>query len=112
MARGLNSLERGDIYLYRFPRPNKQRPVVILTRTEATQYLSQVTIAPISSAIRDVPSQIVLGESDGMKAPCAVNLHHITTVQRSQLGKHITTLNHERMSDICTALRFALGCDR
>ena len=58
---------RGEVRLYRFPHPDKQRPVVVLTRDSAIGYLSAVTVAPITSTIRGVPSEVLLTEKDGMK---------------------------------------------
>jgi mRNA interferase MazF len=84
---------------------------VVLTRDSAIAYLSTVTVAPITSAIRGVPSEIVLNEDDGMKAPCAVNLHNAITVSQARLGKRVTRLSSLRMNEICGALRFSLGCD-
>jgi mRNA interferase MazF len=104
-------IERGDIRLYRFPAPDKPRPVLVLTRPSALGYLSRVTIAPITSAIRDVPSEVVLGTDDGMKQPCAVNLHNVVTVARDALGRRVARLDQPRMREVCSALAFALGCD-
>ncbi len=83
----------------------------MLTRDTAIEYLSRVTIAPITSSIRGVPSEIVLDESDGMKGPCAVNLHNVVTIPKSQVGKRVGQLSAERMKQLCSALRFSLGCD-
>jgi mRNA interferase MazF len=102
---------RGDVRLYQFAPPDKKRPVVVLTRNSAIGYLSTVTVAPITSAIRGVPSEVVLDEDDGMKAPCAVNLHNAVTVSQSRLGKRVALLRTERMNEICAAVRFSLGCD-
>jgi mRNA interferase MazF len=104
-------IERGEIRLYRFPAPDKPRPVLVLTRASALGYLSRVTVAPITSAIRDVPSEVVLGTDDGMKQPCAVNLHNVVTVARDALGRRVARLRESRMREVCSALAFALGCD-
>lgn len=103
-------LERGDIRLYRFPRPDKQRPVLVLTRSSAIAYLSWVTVAPITSTIRDVPSEVRLSEADGMRGPCAVNLHNVVTVSKARLGRRVAGLSAERLQEVCRALGFALGC--
>jgi mRNA interferase MazF len=84
---------------------------VVLTRDSAISYLSTVSVAPITSTIRGVPSEVVLGEEDGMKAACAVNLHSTITVYQDRLGKRVTRLHGLRMKEICVALRFSLGCD-
>lgn len=104
-------IARGDIRLYAFAPPDKQRPVVVITRDSAIAYLSTVTVAPITSAIRGVPSEVVLNEEDGMKALCAVNLHSPVTVSQNRLGKRVAQLSSLRMNEICAALRFSLGCD-
>jgi mRNA interferase MazF len=72
--------------------------------------LSTVTVAPITSAIRGVPSEVLLDETDGMKAPCAVNPHNAITVSQQRLGKCMAHLGSRRMSEICAAVRFTLGC--
>jgi len=104
-------IARGDIRLYQFAPPDKKRPVLILTRDSAIAYLSTVTVAPITSTIRGVPSEVVLDEADGMKAPCAVNLHNAVTISQNRLGRRVTQLSSLRMREICAALRFSLGCD-
>ncbi|HTV81943.1 MAG TPA: type II toxin-antitoxin system PemK/MazF family toxin [Acidobacteriaceae bacterium] len=102
---------RGNDCLYSFARPDKTRPVVVLTRDSALEYLSRVTFAPISSTIRGVAAEVLLGEEDGMKAPCAVNLQNVVTVPRDSLGKRVAQPSPARMGEICAALRFSLGCD-
>ena len=103
-------LNRGDVHLCRFASPDKQRPVLILTRDSAVGHLSTVTVAPISSTIRDVPSEVILGVGDGMKGPCAVNLHNSVTVSQDRLGRRVASLSTERMHEVCAALRFSLEC--
>lgn len=83
----------------------------MLTRDSAIPYLSTVTVAPVTSTIRGVPSEIQLDEEDGMKRPCAVNLHNVVTVSQQRLGKQVARLGARRMSEICSALRFSLDCD-
>ncbi len=102
---------RGDVRLYRFAPPDKSRPVVVLTRNSAIAYLATVTVAPITSTVRGVPSEVVLDEQDGMKTVCAVNLHNAVTVSQARLGRRIAQLSSTRMSEICAALRFAFACD-
>jgi mRNA interferase MazF len=104
-------IDRGDVRLYSFAPPDKKRPVVVLTRESAITYLSTVTVAPVTSTIRGVPSEVVLNEDDGMKRSCAVNLHNAVTVSQQHLGKRVARLSTSRMAQICAALRFSLGCD-
>jgi mRNA interferase MazF len=104
-------IARGDVRLYSFAAPDKKRPVLVLTRNSAIEYLSTVTVAPITSTIRGVPSEVALNEEDGMKSPCAVNLHNPVTVSQGRLGKRVAQLSSARMREVCAALRFAVGCD-
>jgi mRNA interferase MazF len=104
-------VERGEVRLYRFDSPDKERPVLVLTRSTAIAYLSRVTVAPITSTIRGVPSEVSLGPEDGMRQPCAANLHNVMTVSREGLGRVVARLSARRMHEVCTALAFALGCD-
>ncbi|HEV2499694.1 MAG TPA: type II toxin-antitoxin system PemK/MazF family toxin [Terriglobia bacterium] len=101
------AIARGDIRLYRFPGPDKERPVLVLTRKSAIPYLSSTTVAPITSTIRDVPSEVRLGEMDGMKGP-APSIS--TTLSPNQKLAWVAALSDERMSEVCAALGFALGC--
>ena len=105
------TIARGDVRLYQFAPPDKKRPVVVPTRDSATAYLSTVTVAPITSSIRGVPSEVVLNEDDGMKAPCAVNLHNAVTISQNRLGRRLAQLTSWRMREICAALHFSFGCD-
>jgi mRNA interferase MazF len=104
-------LNRGAVHLCRFEKPDKQRPVLVLTRDVALGYLSTVTVAPITSTIRDVPSEVLLDVEDGMKGRCAVNLHNAVTISQDRLGKRVANLSNVRMKQVCTALRFSLGCE-
>jgi mRNA interferase MazF len=75
-------------------------------------YLSRVTVAPITSTIRGVPSEVALGPEDGLRQPCVANLHNVMTVSQQGLGRRLAQLSQQRMRDVCAALNFALGCDR
>ena len=105
-------MERGEICWYKFKSPDKHRPVVILTRNSAINYLGKITIAPITSTIRSIPTEVVLDEKDGMKNICAVNLDHIQTVSKSRIGAFITKLSASRMLQINSAIAFALKINR
>lgn len=83
----------------------------MLTRTSALAYLSRATVAPITSTIRGVPSEVPLGPEDGMKKTWAVNLHDVMTVPQESLGRVVAQLDERRMREVCAALAFALGCD-
>ena len=66
-------MRRGEVRWYRFARPDKKRPVVILTRDSALEFLGEVTVAPVTSRIREIPTEVVLGIRDGMPRDCATS---------------------------------------
>ncbi len=101
---------RGDVRLFRFAPPDKQRPVVILTRDSILDRLARVTVAPLTSTIRGVASEVVLGTEDGLRGPCAVNLHNVVTVPKAGIGRRLAHLDEARLDQICAAMAFALGC--
>ncbi|MEK6643744.1 MAG: type II toxin-antitoxin system PemK/MazF family toxin [Planctomycetota bacterium] len=105
MARLIN---RGDIRWYRFAAPDKRRPVLILTRDSAIDYLAELTIAPITSTIRDIPSEVMLTPADGMPRDCAINLDHLQTVSKSRIGPILTRLHSVKLAEVRKALTFAL----
>lgn len=102
-------VKRGEVRWYRFQAPDKRRPVLLLTRDSVLEYLEEVTIAPITSTIRDIPSEVVLGPADGLPRTCAINLDHVQTVPKTRLGGLIATLPSPRMQEVREALLFALG---
>ncbi|WP_296900443.1 type II toxin-antitoxin system PemK/MazF family toxin [Thiohalocapsa sp.] len=113
MARGLtrSGPRRGEIWMYRFRSPDKRRPVLILSRPEAIAWLHTVTVAPITSTIRGLPSEVVVGTEAGLKHDSAVNLDHVQTVEQAQIERFIGSLNAVRMQEVCAALAVALGCE-
>ena len=102
-------MKRGEVRWYLFSRPDKKRPVLILTRDSALEFLGEVTVAPITSTIRDIPTEVLLTNADGMPRDCAVNLDHLQTVSKGKIGPLITTLSAGRMQQMRSGLLFALG---
>ena len=101
-------MKRGEIRWYKFTRPDKRRPVLILTRDSVLEYLGEVTVAPITSTVRNIPSEMFLSKADGMPRDCAVNCDHLQTVSKRKLGPLITSLPPSKMVDIGHSIRFAL----
>jgi mRNA interferase MazF len=101
-------MKRGEIRWYKFAQPDKQRPVVILTRDSVLEYLGEATVAPITSTIREIPSEVFLSKADGMPRDCAVNCDHLQTVSKGKIGVLITSLPATKMVEVGRAIRFAL----
>jgi mRNA interferase MazF len=101
-------MRRGDVRWYVFKPPDKRRPVLVLTRNSIIEYLNEITVAPITTTIRDIASEVPLGKEDGMPDECAVNLDHIQTVRKEQIGTLLTVLSDEKLAKVTGAIRFAL----
>lgn len=101
-------MRRGEIRWYTFKAPDKRRPVLILTRNSILDVIGEVTVAPLTSTIRNIPSEVILTPEDGMPKTCAVNLDHLQTVAKAKLGSFITRLTDQQMDKIKVALLFAL----
>ncbi len=102
------AVRRGEIRWYRFHAPDKRRPVLVLSRSSVIDYMGEVTVAPITSTVREIPSEVPLSRADGMKTDCAVNLDHLQTVSKGKLGTLIATLSPSRLSEVRRAIMFAL----
>ncbi|MGC1520378.1 MAG: type II toxin-antitoxin system PemK/MazF family toxin [Steroidobacteraceae bacterium] len=102
-------MKRGDVCWYTFPSPNKRRPVLILTRDSAIAVLNGVTVAPITSTIRSIPTEVVLTSDDGLPDTCAANFDNIQTVPKTSLGAPIAHLSASKMQAAAGAIGFALG---
>jgi mRNA interferase MazF len=101
-------VKHGEIRWYKFDKPDKKRPVLILTRNSVLEYLGEVTVSPITSTVRNIPSEVPLSKADGMPRDCAVNCDHLQTVSKGRIGSLITALPPSKMNDVGHAIRFAL----
>ena len=102
-------MKRGEIRWYKFKAPDKKRPVLILTRDSILEYLGEVTVAPITTTVRDIPSEVFLSIQNGMIKDCAINLDHIQTVSKAKIGSLITTLSPDKLEQASEAIQFALN---
>lgn len=102
-------MKRGEVRWHKFRRPDKRRPVLILTRDSILDHLGEVTVAPVTTTIRDIPSEVLLSKADGMTRDCAVNCDHVQTVPKGNLGSLIATLSSAKMEEAARAIAFALN---
>ena len=104
-------MNRGEIWRYRFAAPDKQRPVLVLTRQEVVGLLHTVMVAPVTSTLRGAPSEVAVGVREGLKHDSAVNLDHVQTVEQARLSGYVGQLGAEKMREVCRALSIAVGCE-
>lgn len=104
-------VNRGEIWLYEFKPPDKRRPVVVITRQSVIGLLRTVMVAPVTTTIRGIPSEVIVGEPEGLRRPSVINLDHVQTVERRLLRKQIGHCDPDKMHEVCVALAMAVGCD-
>jgi mRNA interferase MazF len=73
------------------------------------EFLGEVTVAPITTTVRDIPSEVLLTKADGMPRDCAVNFDHLQTVSKAKIGSLIATLSSSKMQQMRPCVLFALG---
>ena len=104
-------LARGEIWLHESARPDKRRPVLVLSRQDVIDVLHTVTVAPIMSTIYGVASEVLVGPEEGLKHACAVNLDYLQTIPKRDLERYVGRLGARKMTQVCGALAMAMGCD-
>jgi mRNA interferase MazF len=104
-------VNRGEIWLLALPRPDKRRPVLVLTRPSLIRLLQTVTVAAITSTLRGSPTEVELGPAEGLKHTSCVNLCNLFTVRQKDLTTFVGTVGAEKMVEVCRALAVASGCD-
>ncbi len=102
-------MRRGEVWLAELPPPAGRRPVVLLSRNEAYAVRELVTVAPVTTRIRNIPTEVALGPGDGVPRACVINLDTITTIPRRALAKLISPLRPEKLRATELALKFALA---
>lgn len=102
---------RGEIWLYTFKPPDKRRPVVVLTRQAVLPLLRTAMVAPVTSDIRGLPSEVAVGVAEGLKHDSVVNLDRVQTVDQRRLRHYVGSLGGAKMAQVCRALAVAAGCD-
>jgi mRNA interferase MazF len=105
-------VKRGEIWWAKLAPPAGRRPVLLLSRNEAYAVRELVMVAPLTTRIRGIPSEVSLGDEDGVPRACVVNLDTITTIAKASLRERLTTLSAEKSKAVEEALHFSLGLER
>jgi mRNA interferase MazF len=104
-------MRRGEIWWAELEAPAGQRPVVLLSRNEAYSVRSLVIVAPVTTRIRNIPTEVSLGKAEGMPQTCVANLDTITTIPKDCLRSRITSLSTKKLNEIDAAIHFAMGME-
>ena len=104
-------MRRSEIWWAELAQPAGRRPVLLLSRNEAYAVRELVTVAPVTTRIRRIASEVPLGPEEGLPRPCVVNLDSITTIAKGSLRERLTILTPEKLKEVEVALHFALALE-
>lgn len=104
-------MKRGEVWGADLGAPAGRRPVLLLSRDEAYAVRALVTVAPVTTRVRGIPSEVPLGPEDGLPRACVANLDTITTIAKASLRERLTGLSREKLRAVDAALHFALGLE-
>lgn len=103
-------MQRGEIYLARLPAPIGNRPVLVVLRNGAVKRLANVVVAPISSVIRGIRSEVGLGPEHGLRAPSVAQCDSLQSIDKARLSsKPVGRLDAAKIRELDRALRVALA---
>ena len=86
-----------------------RRPVLIVTRSEAVPVLTGIVVAPVTRTVRGIPTEVALGDPEGLPAECAATFDNLQRIHRSALTERIGGLGTRR-GQICAALDALADC--
>jgi len=100
----------GEVWWCKLPDVGR-RPVVVLSRDEAVRRRRRAVVAPCTTNVRGLPSEVLLepGE-DPVPRPCVANLDSVESVPAGTLVQRLGSLTAARMRSVCSALAVAVEC--
>lgn len=100
-------MKQGEVWLAEFPNETKRRPVVILTRSGVLPHLNNVTVAPFTTNIRNIPSEVRMTPADGLAQESVISLDNIQTIEKQQLLTRLVRLSDQKLDQVFVAIRRA-----
>jgi mRNA interferase MazF len=100
-------VRRGEVWLAQL---DKVRPVVVLTRDPLGRLLSSVIVAPVTSRVRQLSTEVPVGPEDGIRHPSVANLDNVQLISRERFVRRVGHVRPATMSSLCSALAVATGC--
>ena len=104
-------MKRGEVWWAELAPPAGRHPVLLLSRNEAYAVRELVTVAPVTTRMRHISSEVPLGPEEGLPKLCVVNLDTITTIAKRSLQERLVPLSPEKLKAVEAALHFALGLE-
>ena len=104
-------MRRGEVWWADLGPTVGRRPVLLLSRDEAYAVRSLVIVAPVTTRIRGIRSEVRLGPEEGIPKASVANLDTITTIARSSLTERLAVLKRDKVQAVDRAIHFALGME-
>lgn len=102
-------MTRGEVWLAQVGR--KRRPVLVLTRTEVLDVRALVTVAEITTSVRNIGSEVEFDHRDaGLDRPSVINCDGLHTIPQASLTRLAGTVDPDTMDQVCAAVAYSLGC--
>ena len=98
---------RGEVWLADL---DKARPVIVLTRDPMGRLLNAVIVAPVTSTVRGISTEVPVGSEDGVRHPSVANLDNVQLVARERFRRRVGRARPATMAALCSALSVAVDC--
>jgi mRNA interferase MazF len=99
------------IHVAQLPTPDKTRPVLVLTREAVRPHRTRVTVAPITSRVRGLTTEVLVGPANGLEHESVVSCDNILTIDAAALGGRIGVLLPEQEAELAAAIMEAFDLD-
>ncbi|HEX5070099.1 MAG TPA: type II toxin-antitoxin system PemK/MazF family toxin [Vicinamibacterales bacterium] len=101
-------MKQYEIRWANLPDPIGRRPVLLLTRTPAYGYLNKAIVAEITTTIRAIAQEVMLGPDEGLSRRSVANLDNIHVIPKAMIGNRLGRLSRSREREVKRALGYAL----
>lgn len=102
-------VRRGEVWLADIPN-DKLRPVLVMTRNSVLPRLSTILVAPVTTRVRNIPTEVTLGLRHGLSRDCVANFDNLVPLPKEALVRRLGQLDRTELSEACIAARFSIGC--
>ena len=104
-------MKQFEIWWADLPKPAGRRPVLLLSRDEAYTFLNKFVAAEITTTVRRIPVEVLLGKAEGLPKICVANLDNLRTIAKQNLAGRISRLPARRVAEVKRAMGYVLGWD-
>jgi mRNA interferase MazF len=106
-SRGAGDLGHGDIW---WADLDRIRPVVVLTRRRVASRLTRILVAPVTTTVRGLTTEVSVGQPEGLKPGCVANLDNIQLIPARTLLRRAGFVDPARWHEFCGAMMSVMAC--